>query len=136
MLRVRIASLALGLGAVTATRSSTVAWPFRATVSDLAGRPVAFRAIALGGELIIPAGPPSGTPVIRRLGRGDTLSATTPAEYPLDPTRGPVVFFTSGNDSIRVVVGRNPFGATDRVTAQGRRLSVRLINGKVIIDAR
>ena len=134
MLRVTIASLALGLGAVTAAHSPTHAWPFRATVTDLAGHPVAFRAIALGGELIIPVGPPSATPVIRPLARGDTLSATTPAEYPLDPTRGPVVFFTAGNDSIRVVVGRNPFGATDRVTAQGRRLSVRLVNGKIAVD--
>jgi hypothetical protein len=136
MLRVRIASLALGLSTAAAAHSPTVAWPFRATVTDLAGRPVAFRALALGGDLIIPVGAPSATPVIRRLARGDTLSATTPAEYALDPTRGPVVFFTSGRDSIRVVVGRNPFGATDRVTAQGRRLSVRLVNGKVIIDAR
>jgi hypothetical protein len=136
VLRVMIASLALGLSTAAATHSPTAAWPFRATVTDLVGRPVAFRARALGGELIIPVGAPSATPAIRRLARGDMLSATTPAEYALDPTLGRVVFFTSGRDSIRVAVGRNPFGATDRVSAQGRRLSVRLVNGRVVIDAR
>ena len=81
--------------------SPPVAWPLRTTVTDLAGRPVTFHALTLGGDLIIPVGPPSGTPVIRRLAGGDTLSATTPAQYPLDLTRGSVVFFTSGKDSIR-----------------------------------
>jgi hypothetical protein len=134
MFRIAIASLLIGLGTAAVAHSPPVAWPLRATVTDLAGRPVTFHALAFGGDLIIPVGPPSGTPVIRRLARGDTLSATTPAQYPLDLTRGSVVFFTSGKDSIRVVVGRNPDGATDRVSAEGHRLAVRLVNGTVVIE--
>ena len=54
----------------------------------------------------------------------------------LDLSRGPVMFFTSGRDSIRVVVGRNPFGSLNQVTAQGRRLSVRLVRDSVVISSR
>ena len=39
-------------------------------------------------------------------------------------------------DSIRVVVGRNPFGAYDRVAGEGRHLTVRLVDSTVVIDAR
>jgi hypothetical protein len=131
-MRAAIVSLIVGLGTTAAAYRPSMAWPLRARVSDLAGRPVAFRAITLGGELVFQ---PSGTGAIRRLARRDTLSATTPAQYVLDLKDGPVVFFVSGRDSIRVVVGRNPLGS-DPVTAQGRRLSVRLVNDKVVIDAR
>jgi hypothetical protein len=110
-----------------------MAWPLRARISDLAGHAVAFHAVTLGGELMVPAGP--GTGAYRRLPRGDTLSATTPEQYALDLQEGPVVFFTSGRDSVRVVVGRNPLGS-DPVRAQGRRLTARLVNGNVVIDAR
>jgi hypothetical protein len=75
-------------------------------------------------------------PQLRVLAPGDTLRASTPARYPLDPKNGPIVFFTTGRDSIRVVVGRNPFGATTRVSAQGRRLLVRMLYREVVIDAR
>jgi hypothetical protein len=123
--------------------SRAVAWPLRATVTDPRGRAVSFRAVSLGGELIVtggerphPNGGLNGTvAVIRPLARGDTLRATTPAGFPLDLARGPVMFFTSGRDSIRVVVGRNPFGAIDPVSRVGRRLTVHLANGSVVIDA-
>jgi hypothetical protein len=121
VLRFTIASLTLGLCAVTSVHSPARAWP--------------VRAVSLGGELVTPVGP-SGTRQLRRLARNDTLSAVTPADYGLDPAGGPVVFFTAANDSVRVVVGRNPFGATDRVTAQGRRLTVRLANSRIVIDSK
>ena len=44
--------------------------------------------------------------------------------------------FTGSRDSIRVVVGRNPFGAYDRVAGEGRHLMVRLVDSTVVIDAR
>src|SRR5215212_9191383 len=131
MLRMTIALLLLGSATTGVADSPAAAWPLRVTITDRAGRPVTFRAVTLGGDLIIPT-KPAGTPGIQRLARGDTLSATTPAQYPLDLERGSVVFFTSGRDSIRVVVGRSPFGATDRVSAEGRRVVVRLVNGAVV----
>ena len=72
---------------------------------------------------------------MRALRRGDTLQAVTPATYPLDLTRGAVVFFSAGTDSLRVVVGRNPYGALHPVAAQGRRLTVRLVADTVVIDS-
>ena len=135
MLRASLLSLVLGIGAVAAVRSR-VMWPYQATVTEPHGRSVAFRAITLGGELVFVVGGRPERRLLRTLARGDTLRATTPVTYALDPTRGPVVFFTSGRDSIRVVVGRNPFGRIDPVSAQGRRLTVRLVSGSVVIDAR
>jgi hypothetical protein len=136
MRRVTITSLFLGFIVITARDSPTAAWPLRATITDPAGRRVTFHALSSGGDLIVPSKLMSETTVIRHLARGDTLSATTPAQYPLDLSRGPVVFFTSGRDSIRVVVGRNPFGATDRVSGEGRRVTVWLMHGAVAIDGR
>jgi hypothetical protein len=48
----------------------------------------------------------------------------------------PVEFFVSERDSIRVVIGRNPFGMLGPVSATGHRLTARLVNGAVAIDAR
>jgi hypothetical protein len=74
-------------------------------------------------------------PVVRPLARGDTLRATTPAQYPLNLEGGAIVFFSGTRDSVHVIVGRNPFGEYDRVAADGRRLTVRQVNGKVVIEA-
>jgi hypothetical protein len=127
------------LGVGTSTRR--VAWPFRAKVTDLHGQPVAFRAITQGGELILEVGqrsllsrPLVPTPELRPLASAETLQAMTPAEYPLRLTNGPVVFFSA--ESLRVVVGGNPFGTVNPVTAQGRRLTVRLSHGWVAIESR
>jgi len=88
----------------------------------------------LGGELIIKL---DGVdePVMAPLARGDTVRGTTPASYPLDLKGGPVAFFTRGQDSIRVVVVRNPFAPNDRAAAQ-RRLTVRLEGNQVVIEAK
>jgi len=136
MFRVAVLLLILGAHRDVGMRSPPAAWPLRATVTDPHGRPVPFSAITLGGDLIIKVGGNDYLPVLRALARGDTVHATTPASYPLDLARGPVAFFTGGRDSVRVVVGRNPFGATDPVAAQGRRLTVRLVHGREVIDAR
>jgi len=113
----------------------TAAWPHLARVTSPSGRPVAFSAITLGGALVFSA---NGMPESRRLlklARGDTLRATTPATYSLDMTSGPVTFFASRGDSIRVVVARNPYGWGERDTAQGRRLTVRLVRGRAVVTA-
>ena len=66
----------------------------------------------------------------------DTIHAHTPADFPLDLYNGPVVFVTDGNDSLNVVVGRNPNGSIDRVSASGRQLTVRLVANNFVIDSR
>lgn len=45
MLRVTLASLVLGMGTAAIAHSPSIAWPFRATVTDLSGRPVAFQRV-------------------------------------------------------------------------------------------
>jgi hypothetical protein len=98
-----------------------------------AATPAAFRALTLGGELIIPRGM-----VMAQLARGDTLRATTPASFALDLKRGPVVFFADGRDSLQISVGGNPYGMLDPVRATGRRLVVHLalVGNGVVIDRR
>ena len=124
-----------------AASSRSVAWPFRVRVTDLHGQPVAFRAVSHGGDLILEVGqrsvlsrPLVPTPELRPLARAETLRAVTPAEYPLSLAKGPVVFFSA--ESIRVVVGGNPFGTVNPVVARGRHLTVRLAHGWVAIDSR
>jgi hypothetical protein len=144
MYRASVVLISIAMGAAIAIRTPPVAWPLRASVSDLRGRPIAFRALSLGGDLVVRVGerpdpnrplePP--IPILRTLAPGDTVEATTPATYPLDLAHGPVVFFTTGRDSLRVVVGRHPFGAIKPVTAYGRRLTVRQIDDSVVINAR
>src|SRR3954468_7174788 len=131
----RVAALLLILGAGGASKELlSMAWPLRAFVTDLHGKPVAFSAVTLGGQLIMTVGGSPAMPMVRPLARGDTVHATTPAQYPLDLKTGPVAFFTAGRDSIRIVVGRNPFGWYDRVGAEGRHLTAHLTNGGVVID--
>jgi hypothetical protein len=46
------------------------------------------------------------------------------------------MFFTTSRDSVRVAVGWNPDGAISPVSARGHRLTVRLVNGAIVIDTR
>jgi hypothetical protein len=123
--------------------SAPAAWPHRAIVTALHERPVAFRAFTRGGVLIIAVDAsghrttmPAAIPTIRALTEKDTIDAETPADFPLDLSSGPVVFAATGKDSLNVVVGRNPYGSIDRVSARGHRLTVRLVAGGFVIDAR
>jgi len=138
MVRAAIVLLAAGIGAAAVSTERRAAWPFQATVTDLQGRPVPFQVVTLGGTLVFKVGekPPLGTPIVEYLVVGDTLRAMTPALYAMNPERGAILFFTQGEDSIQLVVGRNPFGATDRVSARGQRLSVRLVGPSAVIDSR
>jgi hypothetical protein len=142
----RIASMllllaALGLGPKVGRPS--VAWPHRAIVTSVHERPVAFRAFTRGGILIIAVDAsgrrtttPAAIPTLRALTSKDTIHAQTPADFPLDLSKGPVVFIADGDDSLNVVVGRNPLGSIDRVSARGRRLTVRLVAERFVIDSR
>jgi hypothetical protein len=119
------------------------AWPHRAIVTALHERPVAFRAYTRGGILIIAVDAsgrrtttPAAIPMVRALTDKDTIHAQTPADFPLDLSKGPVVFIADGDDSLYVVVGRNPYGSIDRVSAGGRRLTVRLVADNFVIDSR
>ena len=143
MIRVSILLLTLGVGGAVVSTGSSTMWPLRATVTDLHGQPVAFRAVTLGGDLImvvgegsLPNNPRQALPDMEALRHGDTVRATTPATYPLDLRRGPVAFFTRGRDSIRVAVRRFPFDGLWSVTGVGRQLTIRDADSRVTIDAR
>jgi hypothetical protein len=132
----------LGLGP-NVNRPVPAAWPHRAIVTALHERPVAFRAFTRGGTLIITVDAsgraitaPRAIPRIRALTNKDTIHVQTPADFPLDLSKGPVVFIADGDDSLNVVVGRNPYGSIDRVSARGRRLTVRLVANNFVIDSR
>jgi hypothetical protein len=112
-------------------------------VTSLHGRPAAFRAFTLGGDLIIAVDAsarrsiaPAAIQSLRALTAKDTIRAETPANFPLDLSKGPVVFVAEGSDSLHLVVGRNPHGTIDRVTATGRKFTVRLVADRFVIDAR
>lgn len=131
------------IGAKPEPSSSTpAAWPHRAMLTSLHGHRVAFRVHSLGGEVIITVDgsghrvDPSASAMIRHLTPRDTIRAETPADFPLDLSKGPVVFVAEGSDSLHLVVGRNPFGSVDQVSANGRRLTVRFVNDRFAIDAR
>ena len=122
---------------------TTAAWPHRAILTSLDERPVAFRAYTRGGVLIIAVDAsgrltttPSGTPRVRALTTRDTIRASTPANFPLDLSKGPVVFFAEGRERLRLVVGRNPNGQLDQVSATGRRFTVKLEGREFVIEAR
>jgi hypothetical protein len=143
MIRAGVLRLILASCGLFLASEPPVKWPLRATVTELHGRHVAFQAITLGGDLIVQVGQHSkfafpGQPVseLNPLSRGDTLRATTPASFPLDLRKGSVVFFTSSRDSIRIAVGRTPLGSVDSVTGSGRRLTLRLTEGTVVVSAR
>jgi len=133
MYRASIVVALLGIAGAEVVRLSARAWPLRATITALGGHSIAFRAVSRGGDLIVDRSPDGMHP--QPLARGDTLSATTPASFPLDVRRGPVMFFTTSRDRVRVAVGWNPGGAISQVSARGHRLTVRLVNGSIVIDA-
>ena len=124
--------------------SSAAAWPMLVRVNGIGDQPTPFRAFSRGAELMLqtalvtnptsPLYPP--LPRLERLSSHDTLRATAPASYPLDLSRGTVTFYTVGQDSLRVSVGRNPYGMVQQVAAVGRRLTVRLVRDSIRIDAR
>jgi hypothetical protein len=133
----------LGMRGKVVSRPASAAWPHRAIVTAVHERPVAFRAYTLGGTLIIAVDAsgrrtttPTAIPTLRALTNMDTIHAQTPADFPLDLSKGPVVFIADGDDSLNVIVGRNPFGSIDRVSATGRRLTVRLLAEKFVVDSR
>jgi hypothetical protein len=131
---IRAGILVAFLGAAGMLNRASFAWPLRAAITDLHGRSIPFRAVSLGGDLIVDRSPDGMHP--HPLAPGDTLAATTPATFPLDLRRGPVAFFTATHDSVQVVVGWNPFGAIRPVRAQGRRLTLRLVRDSIVIETR
>jgi hypothetical protein len=135
--------LVLSGGGSAASTPAAFAWPHRAILTSLHGRPVAFRAYTLGGDLIVAvdasarrAIAPAAIQSLRALTAKDTIRATTPANFPLDLSKGPVVFVAEGGDSLHLVVGWNPHGSIDRVTANGRKFTVRLVADRFVIDTR
>jgi hypothetical protein len=75
-------------------------------------------------------------PSLRALTAADTIRAETPADFPLNLSKGPVVFVAEGRDSLHLVVGRNPFGRIDQVAADGRKFTVRLVADRFVVDTR
>jgi hypothetical protein len=136
-------ALALGGGRPAVAPPEAAAWPHRAILTGLHGRSVAFRAYTLGGDLIIKvdasgrrATAPAALPPMRALTATDTIRAETPADFPLNLSKGAVVFVAERGDSLHLVVGKNPYGNIDRVTADGRKLTVRLVADRFVIDSR
>ena len=143
MIRESILFLMLGSGVVVAS-DPPVKPRLQATITDLYGKPVVFRALSLGGDLTVQGGQPSapgrlqlsapsGSRAVANVERVqplDTLRVTTPKSFWLDLTRGPIVFFTTSGDSIRVVVS-DPPGGTVRV-ASGRRVTLSLSNSPIV----
>lgn len=147
MFRSALASLAVIVAFATHESEHiphVIAWPLLVRVSGIHDRPTAFRAFSRGADLILqtalvtnpanPLYPP--LPRLEPLATRDTLSATAPMSYPLDLRRGTVTFYTVGPESLRVVVGKNPYGMVRQVSAVGRRLTVRLVEDRIVIDAR
>lgn len=148
MLRTALALLVLGAAAepsITTARGS-IAWPHRAIITGLHGRPAAFEAFTLGGELIVqvrsesttgrPSANASISSVVRPLGSTERLRAAAPADHPLNLANGAVVFVATGPDNLRLVVGRNPWGRIAQVAAEGRHFTVRLVADSVVIEVR
>jgi len=148
MIRESILLLMLGGGAAVAS-DPPMKSQLQATITDLHGKPVAFCALSLGGDLWVQDGQrsvpgqllpffPRGSraaPKVERVRPQDTLLATTPKSLWVDLKYGPIVFFTTSGDSIRVVVGENPNGKTVRV-ASGRRVTLSLSNSPIVMGDR
>ena len=141
---VGLAIVATGLADGFAARPSAAAWPMRVRIDGIRDKPTAFRVISRGATLIMQTGwatnraQPLDDPIpkVQELAANDTLRGITPAQYPLDLARGSVTIYSSGQESLRVVVGKNPFGAVHPISAFGRRFTVRLVADSVVIDAR
>src|ERR1043166_7338444 len=107
MVRCSLGLLALtlaGAGPIVSPPTTT-AWPHRAILTSLHERPVAFRAYTLGGELIIavdatgrPTTAPEILPVVRTLTAAETIRAETQNNFPLNLSKGTVVFVAEGRD--------------------------------------
>jgi hypothetical protein len=50
-------------------------------------------------------------------------------------SKGPVIFVADAADSLHLVVRRNPYGAAE-VSANGRKLTVRLVRDRFVIESR
>jgi hypothetical protein len=111
-------------------RPAAAAWPMRVRIDGIHDQPTAFRVFSRGATLIMHTGR------VAPLAANDTLKAMTPAQYPLDLARGSITIFSSGSESLRVVVGKNPFGMVRPVAAVGRRFTIRLKADSVVIEAR
>ena len=141
---VGLAIVATSLADGSAAPPSTAAWPMRVRIEGIRDKPTAFRAFSRGATLIMQTGwatnraQPLDQPVlqVQELSAKDTLRGMTPAQYPLDLARGSVTIYSSGQESLRVVVGKNPFGAVHPVSAVGRRFTVRLVADSVVIESR
>lgn len=147
MIRAGILFLLLGSGGAVVASAPPMKSQLQATITDLHGKPVAFRALSLGGDLMVrgrqmtPPGQFLPVENLERLRPQDTLRAVTPKSFMVDVSRGPIVFFTASRDSIRVVVSHYPKGATDSEIASGRSVTLRLsksvmIAGTVFMDTR
>lgn len=126
----------LGIGA-PASLSAPRAWPHRARLQSVRGDAVRFRAYSLGGDLVTTGdahvGGKGGTQP-RVLSLGDTLRATTPAHFPLDLSKGPVVFVVEAEGSLHLSVGWNPNGSVRAVDKRGRGFRVHLVGDQLVID--
>ena len=60
----------LGLTSASTSHPVSRAWPMRVSVESIDGKPTAFRAVSLGGELILH----EGAGLIKPLTPGDTLA--------------------------------------------------------------
>ena len=107
------------------------AWPHRAFLTSLDGGEAAFRAYTLGRTFITVV---AGSGELRPLTPKDTVCAKTPAQFPLDLSKGPVVFIADGTDSLRLVVGWNPWGRHGQVRAEGLKFTARLVLDQLVID--
>ena len=125
-------------------RSVKAAWPMRVRIDGIHDQPTAFRAFSRGATLIMQTGwiygptHPLDQPIARvqPLADKDTLHGMTPAQYALDLTHGTIIIYSSGPESLRVSAGENPSGMVHPVTAVGRRFRLRLVAGRVVIEAR
>lgn len=141
---VGVAILATVFADGSADRPVAAAWPMRVRIDGIHDQPTAFRALSRRATLIMQTGWASSPthpldqpiPKVQPLAANDTLHGMTPAQYPLDLARGSVTIYSSGPESLRVVVGKNPFGMVHPVTAVGRRFTVRLVADSVVIEAR
>jgi hypothetical protein len=135
-----VLGLVVLIGGVTAP-ARPFAWPHRIFIYSKTDRTVAFRAFTIGGELPVTVDAQgrftqtvSGVPNIVRLTEKDTVRVLTPHEFPVDVGKGPIVIMA--DDSVHVVAGFNPYGGSHRVAADGRKLTVKLVDGQLFIDTK
>ena len=130
--------LAVFVGGVAAP-AKPFAWPHRIVIQSKSPATVAFRIFTVGGELPITVDDQgrftqnvSGIPRIVRLTEKDTVKALTPGDFYVDVGKGPIVIIA--DDSVRVTAGFNPFGTLRQVWADGRRLTVKLVDNQLFVE--